>query len=232
MAVGVPEETRDYVRGIFAELLATRSQRELARELEINQSRVSTALNTGRLAPDTLWKAAKLAGRSEEDVRQHLRRTVAKREPRIRGMGLSPGDVRTDPALVEIATEMSRRIAPSAEPKDMLVAVFAVAEFGYDLGDRKTVRLAYDLIERVHETLELSAECNRLRWMLDTVRRRDPSPLDHLDAWGRPREASPIGEGSHEPPVTLAEAAKLLNLAGASADSVGPAGESPRKIEK
>jgi plasmid maintenance system antidote protein VapI len=179
MAVGVPEETRDYVRVIFAELLATRSQRDLARELEINQSRVSTALNTGRLAPDTLWKAAKLAGRSEEEVKQHLRRTVAlkreRAEPRQNGYNTKNVPLMT-PKGVEEAVKTMSRLVPRANPTDVYIACRAVSDWGYVSHDPETFRLAYDMVTRMHATLDLAWEVKRLRWALDKLREQDPTP--------------------------------------------------------
>jgi|GEM_PF-3428904 len=171
MARGVPPETRDYVQSIFRELLATRSQRELARELGINQSRVSSALNTGRLAPQTLLDAAKLAGRPDEEVRQHLRRTVDVAVKRERRKPAERAAVLTLAGVDEMAAHVSARWAPSADARDVLVAVFAAKTWGYAAEDRKTMLRALDLVSRMHATMELAEEVNRLRWTLDTLRR-------------------------------------------------------------
>lgn len=171
MARGVPQETREYAQSIFRELLATRSQRELARELEINQSRVSSALNTGRLAPQTLLAAAKLAGRPDEEVRQHLRRTVGVAVKRERRKPAERAAVLTLAGVEEMAAHASARWAPSADARDVLVAVFAAKTWGYAAEDRKTVLRALDLVSRMHATMELAEEVSRLRWTLDTLRR-------------------------------------------------------------
>lgn len=185
MAKGVPEETRDYVRAVFADLLATRSQRELAAELEINQSRVSSALNTGRLAPDTLWKAARLAGRSEDDVRQHLRRTVGVAVKREQKSPTSPG-VRSSLTMAgveELARVAVERWSPRTDPKDALVAVFAAQQWGYDATDKRTVLRAIEHIALAHKTMHLAEEVARLRWTLDALRRHvEPVLPDELDA--------------------------------------------------
>lgn len=62
------------MKQLFQELLEGqgRSQRRLARELNVRQSGISVALNEGRTAPKTLRAAAALAGRSPSEVERVL----------------------------------------------------------------------------------------------------------------------------------------------------------------
>lgn len=67
MSLGT-EKRRAFAREVFSKLLATRSQRQLAAELGIDQSSVSTAKITGSIGFDSLRKAAKLAGYTEAQL--------------------------------------------------------------------------------------------------------------------------------------------------------------------
>lgn len=58
----------EFTKEVFAELLKTRTQKELGNELGVDQSRVSAAKSEGKIGLSTLRKAAILAGRTPEEV--------------------------------------------------------------------------------------------------------------------------------------------------------------------
>lgn len=61
-------ERIEYTKELFRELLRNRTQKHLASELGVDQSRVSAAVNDGRIGQKPLLAAAKLAGRPHNEA--------------------------------------------------------------------------------------------------------------------------------------------------------------------
>ncbi len=59
---------RQFAREVFTELLKERTQKELADLLDCDQSRISMGANEGRVGEGVLYRAAKLAGRTEAQI--------------------------------------------------------------------------------------------------------------------------------------------------------------------
>ena len=178
MTKGVHPDARAYVREVCAQLLTSRSQRDLARELDVHQSRVSTALNVGRCAPETLERAAAMAGRSPEEVRDALATSGGFTQgalPQVPPGGRVP---RVEFAL-EPLVRVVRAYAPSAPPDDAAIVAGALQRWGMTAPTAAAIKEAVGTIARLRARLEQARELERLRWTLDQLRSgRAETPTD------------------------------------------------------
>lgn len=188
MAAGIRPEVRDYAKAVFAELLATRSQRTLARELDLHQSRISTALNEGRVSPESLRRAAGMAGRAAEEVETVLKEAAGPLfdvgrldRPRRR----APRE--HEPDAIGATAERLRRMMPAADPRDMHVAGQLLHALGCLDGHPKqqptgaVILEALQTVARLRMWVDQAAELDRLRWMVDKLRseaKADDSEVD------------------------------------------------------
>ncbi|HRG95642.1 MAG TPA: hypothetical protein PLR99_05280 [Polyangiaceae bacterium] len=184
MAAGIRPEVRDYAKAVFAELLATRSQRTLARELDLHQSRISTALNEGRVSPESLRRAAGMAGRASEEVEAVLKESVG---PLFDSGSLdrphrrAPRERLPDPVVAAI--EQIQRLDPGTDLHDAQAAAHALFHLGHLVTPPPTRTLleALQTVTRLRAWLDQAAELDRLRWMVDKLRseaRADDSEVD------------------------------------------------------
>lgn len=84
MTARLSDEHRALARAIFAKLLETYSQKELAQKLRMDQGNVSIAKTRGTVGPLPLLRAAKLAGWPDEQLLRVL-------GPDIDIAGVTPG---------------------------------------------------------------------------------------------------------------------------------------------
>ncbi|MBK6463128.1 MAG: hypothetical protein IPF92_19295 [Myxococcales bacterium] len=175
MTKGVHPDARAYVREVFAELLRSRSQRELAHELDVHQSRVSTALNVGRVAPETLERAAALAGRSPEEVRDALSTIgpglIQQNFPGVpTAARVTRHELSLEPAVLAV-----KAYVPNATPDEAAIVASALQRWGMP-PEGYIVREAAGTIARLRARLEQARELERLRWTLDHIRVDAPKP--------------------------------------------------------